>query len=233
MIFKLYALTSLFIAMASGIAHAQEQKISLRFLAFPQQNEPEPVELLIGENETIAVDTPGHELSKPYLVNALSLIVVGKTVVNQEGKSVFQSYGQAKSTSASEQIILLLRKGEQPSDGFLVLPIAANLNDFGGASFLFINASKLRIGGVIGDKKLDINPGEQKTITPKPDFEGGICQVTLAYLKEEKFKKFFDTRWPANKNVRSLVIFYQNPETGRIGIAPIMDIIQKGTKAAD
>lgn len=232
MIPKLLSLTCLAIAVASNIGYAQEQKISLRFLAFPQQNAPEPIELLIGADKTIEVDTPGHELSKRYLVDPLSSIVVGKTTINEDGEAVFQSYGQAKSIPATEQIILLLRKGDQPGDGFVVLPIAANLKDFGGASFLFINASKVRIGGVIGDKKLDINPGEKKSLSPKPNFEAGICQVTLAYLKEDKFKKFFDTRWPANKNVRSLIIFYQNPETGRIGIAPITDIIRKNDQTA-
>jgi hypothetical protein len=228
MIFKFFSITTLAILVVSTSAIAQEKKMKLRFLLFPEQNKPEAIELLIGEKETIKIEAPSHELSGSYLVPPLSSIVVGKTLVNDEGKSEFQTYGQAKSVPATEQIILLLRKGRQSSDGFIVLPIAADLKDFGGASFLFINISKLRIGGLIGDKELDIKPGERKTLSPKPNFEAGICQVTLGYLKNDKFKKFFDTRWPANKNVRSLVIFYQNPQTGRIGMAPITDIIRSG-----
>ncbi len=64
-------------------------------------------------------------------------------------------------------------------------------------------------------------------LTPKPDFEGDICQVTLSYQRGKKSKRFYDTRWPANKDARALVIFYQNPQTGRLGIAPIMDIIPR------
>jgi hypothetical protein len=217
---KLFLFTAL-----TTLVSAQQQQVSLRILAFPQQNSPEPVELLIGEGKTIKVDTPGNELSRAYRIPPLTSINVGKTVIDKEGKPTFQTYGQAKSIAAPEQIILLLRKGQQNSDGFTVLPIGADLKDFGGASFLFINASNLRIGGVIGDQRLDISPGQLKTLTPKPNFDGGICQVTLSYLLEDKVKIFFDTRWPANKKVRSLVIFYQDPETGRIGLAPIMDII--------
>lgn len=52
-----------------------------------------------------------------------------------------------------------------------------------------------------------------------------FTEVLEAYVKLDKEKRFFDTRWPANKNVRSMVIFFQNPETGRIGLDPITDII--------
>ena len=230
MFLKFSPFAALAVAAISTIASAQEQKVALRFLSFPQQDPAVPVELLLGENKTIKVDTPGHELSQRYIVPALSSIVVGKTTTDKEGKPFFQIYGQAKSIAAPEQIILLIRKGQQNSDGFVVLPIGADLKDFGGASFLFINASKLRIGGLVGDQKLDISPGQLKTLNPKANFDGDICQVTLSYLKEDTVKTFFDTRWPANKKVRSLVIFYQDPETGRLGLAPIMDIISTPPK---
>jgi hypothetical protein len=205
--------------------HAQVEKVEMRFLSFPPQNETEPLELVVGKAETIQVDTPSHELSSTYRVTRLNTVTVGKTIIDSEGKATFQSYGQAKSIADRDQIILLLRKGKENSDGFVVIPISANMENFTGASFLFINTSNLVVKGTIGNQKLDLSPGKMEILKPKPNFSDGICQVTLAYIHGDKEKRFFDTRWPANKNVRSMVIFFQNPQTGRIGLTPITDII--------
>lgn len=207
------------------MTHAPAQgKISLQFLVLPKQIQPEPVELLIGEEKTMEVETPGNELSPTYKVSPLSSIVVGKTIQNEEGQSVFEVYGKAESISASRQIILLIRKGKDNSDGFVVLPLNGELANFSGGSFLFINASRLSVGGVIGDKKFGLKPGQQQLLKPAANHKNGICQVTLAYQREDKWKTFYDTRWPTNKKYRSLIFFHQDPATGRLGIAPIVDM---------
>jgi hypothetical protein len=226
MLSKLFPFLALVLVAASP-ATAQQARVSLRFLAFPAQNPPEPVELLVGEGKTMEVDTPGHELSPPYQVAAMNEIIVGRTITDSEGKPSFQILGRAKGISAPEQIILLLRKGAEHSDGFVVLPIAADLTSFSGGSFLFINASSLPIKGTIGNLELNLAPAGRKVLSPRPDFAGDVCQVTFSYLRDDKFKRFYDTRWSASKDVRSLVLFYQNPQTGRLGIAPIMDIIPR------
>lgn len=215
--------------LASG--QVDSKKMSLRFIAFPKKSNSEPVELLIGPEKTIQVSTPGHELTKSYKVPELDVINIGKTVVGDDGEAVFQTYGSAKSVS-SNQIIVMIRKGSKNSDGFTVIPIDARLAGFGGGNFLFINLSKLSLGGVIGDKKIALKPGERKMIKPKPNHAQDICQVTLFYQTKvaSKWKKFYDTRWPADNKVRSLVFFYQNPKTGRLGLAPIMDILSNPAK---
>ena len=205
-------------------ARAQD-KVSIQFLAFPKQLKPAPVELLIGEGKTIKIETPGNELSMVYKVPRLSSIVVGKTTQNAEGDPIFEVYGKAPFISAFKQIVLLMRKGKKNSDGFEVIPINGDLANFTGGSYFFINVSKLNIAGVIGDKKFALKPGKRQLLQPKADLKGGICQVTLAYQREDKWKKFYDTRWPANKKYRSLIFFHQDPTNGRLGIAPIMDIL--------
>lgn len=205
-------------------AHAQE-KISLQFLAFPKKIPPVPVELIVGENKTIEVQIPGNELSPEYKVPPLESIVVGKTSVNAEGKPVFEAYGKAKSIGTSKQIILLIRKGKENSDGFVVLPINGELANFTGGSYFFINASSLNVAGVIGDSKFALEPGQRHMLKPTPNFEGDICQVTFAYKREDKWKTFKDTRWPTNKRYRSLVFFHQDPESGRLGVSPIIDML--------
>lgn len=221
---RAYFIILAIISLLAGIALAQDQ-VSLQFLAFPKKMRPLPVELLVGEGKTIQVETPGNELSPIYKVARLESIVVGKTIVNDKGKPEFSVYGKAPSIAASKQIILLIRKGKEDSDGFVVLPINGELGDFGGGSYLFINASRMNVAGVIGDSKFALKPGQQKLLKPKPDFEGEICQVTFAYQREDKWKTFKDTRWSANKSYRSLVFFHQDPESGRLGVSPIVDML--------
>jgi hypothetical protein len=218
----------IFFAITSALmtdAPAQQGKTSLQFLAFPKQMPPEPIELVVGEGKTIEIQTPGNELSPAYKVSPLGSIMVGKTTQNENGESVFQVYGKAASISASKQIVLLMRKGKDASDGFVVLPVDGELANFSGGSFLFINASGLNVGGVIGNKKFALKPGQQKLLQPAPDHEDDICQVTLSYQREDKWKTFKDTRWSANEGYRTLIFFYQNPENGRLGVFPIVDIL--------
>jgi hypothetical protein len=211
--------------MLLSVSLAQEQKISLKFLAFPQVEIPEQLELLTGKEESIEIETPGNELSQPYKVTALDTIVVGKTIQNEKNENVFHEYGRAKSLGVPDQIILLLRKGAKESDGFTVIPVDGALAKFKGASYLFMNVSKLSVGGLIGDQKFALKPNQSLMLKPAPNHEANICQVTLAYLRGEKWKTFYDTRWPASDKFRSLVFFYQDPKTGRLGVAPIVDVI--------
>lgn len=222
--------------MANDFAQAQakpQKKISLQFLVLPKKVRPKPIELLIGEGKTIEIETPGNELSRVYKVPPLSSIVVGKMSQDAEGEPVFKVYGKEKSISASEQIILLIRKGKNDSDGFVVLPINAERTNFGGGNYLFINASKMNIAGAIGDKKFGLEPGKQKLLAPIANHENGICQVTLAYQRKDKWKRFYDTRWPANKKYRSLIFFHQDPRTGRLGVSPIVDMFGRQPAETD
>lgn len=213
-------------AIAIQFSRAQaEGGLSLQFLSFPQQISPEPIELLVGEGKTMPIEIPGNELSPAYKVKGLSSIVVGITTKNEKGEAVFQIMGKAPSLASSKQIILLMRKGENNSDGFVVLPIDGELANFSGGNYLFINASNLQVGGKIGDKIFKLKPGQRDLIQPAATHEGGGCQVTLTYQKEEKWKVFYDTRWVVNVRYRSLIFFYQDPESGSLGVAPIVDFL--------
>jgi hypothetical protein len=217
------------VTLAIPFCHAQEeQKITLQFLAFPKQESSEPIELLVGEGKTIPVDTPGNELSQEYRVTRPASIVVGITTKNAEGEPVFKALGQAPCLSAKRQIVLLMRKGQEISDGFEVLPIDGELGKFSGGDYLFINTSELAVGGIIGDKKLALKPGQRSMVKPVATHKGGGCQITLSYQRDEsdtKGKKFFDTRWSVNERYRTLVFFYQDRESKKLGVAPIIEML--------
>jgi hypothetical protein len=207
----------------------EEQRISLQFLSFPALSTPQPIELLIGENETIPIEIPSNELSPDYKVARSESAVIGITTKNEKGKPTFKVLGKAPLLASTKQIIILLRKGENDSDGFEVIPIDGALTNFSGGSFLFVNISKINIGGVIGDKNFALKPGQRNLIKPKATHEGGGCQVTLAFQKNEsenKVKKFYDTRWSVNDTFRTLVFFYHEPETKSLCIAPIINFLE-------
>ena len=217
----------LFCIAAVVMASAQEEieNITLQFVSFPQGNRAKPVELLVGEGETIKVNTPSNEFSKRYTVPNMESIVLGETTLDEEGNSTFSIYGQGKHKGTKNQIVLLLKRGKEHSDGFVVHCIDADETKFGGASFLFINVSKIEVGGKIGDTEFSLEPGQQEIIKPEANHSGGVCQVTFAYKRPDKWKTFHDTRWPAHEKVRAMVFFYQNPKNGKVDIAPIMEVL--------
>ena len=202
-----------------------QDRIRVQFLAFPHQDDEVPLELVIGDKQTIKIQTPGNALSQAYTLPALSSFVVGRTVKNAENQDAFETYGKAESLTTSQQIVLLLRKGQAPSDGFVVVPVDAAQTNFKGASYLFINTSDYAVGTVIGDQKFALKPSQRKLVEPKANHADGICQVTFSYLKENRWKTVYDTRWPASDKFRSIVFFFQNPLTGRLGVAPIVDVL--------
>lgn len=216
-------------ALAIQLSCAQEQggkTVALQFLAFPPHPDLKPIELLISEKKTMPIEIPGHQLSPTYKVQGLTSIVVGTTTLNEKQEPVFQVLGKADALASTQQIVLLLRKGKENSDGFMVLPIDGDLDKFSGGNYFFINAASMPVGGQIGDKTFALKPGQRKLVQPQATHAAGGCQVTLSYQKQEKWKTFYDTRWSVNKKYRNLVFFYQDPESGSLGVAPIMEMLR-------
>jgi len=207
-------------------APAQEE-IAIQFLSFPRSEDLSSIEMVVGRGETLEIYIPGHELSQVYRVPALSRIVVGQTVTDDGGEKSFQIYGQAQSIEAKQQIILLVRKGAENSDGFEVFPIDGERTGFSGGSFMFFNASNIAVGGTVGDQELALRPGQRRLLKPNAMHAGGGCQVTLSYQYQEEWRKFYDTRWTVNPRIRAMVFFFQDPESGQLGVSPIVDILAR------
>jgi hypothetical protein len=123
------------------------------------------------------------------------------------------------------EIITLLQKDEMNRDCFALIFKDGEPADFDGGSYLFINASEIKIAVQIGRKKFELNPSEQKLLQPTATHEGGGCQVTLSYQREAKWKVFKDTRWSTNKRYRSLIFFHQHPVSGQLMVSPVVDLL--------
>ncbi|QTN32076.1 hypothetical protein HZ994_06940 [Akkermansiaceae bacterium] len=219
------------LAFASPLI-AQEPEVTLRFLSFPKNASPQPVELLLGEGETMEVKIPTNALSQPYKVKRLSAWAVGKMEPAGEADKPpsFTSYGSAPSLASPDQLILLIRNGKENSDGMRVIPMDNNTRSFGGGQFFFMNASKVDIAGDLGGTKFALKPGQRTIIAPKETKKRestGANQFFTEFFfrKEEEARPFFSSTWPANDKARSMVFFYHDPHNERLRMHTIRDYI--------
>jgi hypothetical protein len=197
-------------------------EVTLQFLSFPKTIDPKPVELLIGDGKTIEVQIPTNEMSAPYKVRQQGTWAVGKSVTGEDGKPAFKAYGSSKALASPKQLILLLRKGPENADGMDVIPIDNQVKSFGGGKFLFMNAAKIDIAGVVGEEKFAIKPGQHVIIKPKAELEErDHCQSSFYFRKEDEAKPFFSSTWPLNEKARGLVFFYHDPNTQRLRLHTI------------
>ncbi len=212
---------------------AQEpEQVTLRFLSFPKSANPQPIELLIGEGETLEVKTPTNALSQPYRVKRLSSWSVGKleAAKSKDEKPSFTTYGSAPSLASSEQLILLIRNGKENKDGMRVVPINNNTSDFAGGKFFFMNASKVDIAGMLGGAKFALKPGAHTIIEPKEmskreGADSDLFFTEFYFRKETEARPFFSSNWPANKKARSMVFFYHDTHNERLRMHTIRDYI--------
>lgn len=206
---------------------AQDGQVILKFVSFPKVSDPEPLEFLIGEAKTMKVEAPSNEISKPYAVKRQKYWMVGKMVAGEDGKSIFEVYGKTKALTSSKQLLLLIRKGKTNAEGFEIIALDSRKAQFAGEKFLFLNAAKVDIAGVIGKKKFALKPGQHSIVKPKADrgARKNLCHVSFAYRRQKEWKTFSSTVWPVSKNVRALIFFYQDPKTKRLRLHTIRDFL--------
>ncbi len=211
-------------------ARAQnEATVQLQFVSFPGLPEPKTVELRIGETEVMEVNLPTSNLSEVYKVRPMAVWALGKSTVNEEGKPIFETYGQAKSLGSAKQLILVLRKGSVDSDGLELIPIVNGTAGFGGGEYLFMNASRVKIGGYLGEEKFNLLPGNMEVIDPKKSVNKGTRNVSFVKIffrnGKEEYTPFFSSEWRYSKTARTLAFIYHTPNTHRLRLHVIRDYL--------
>lgn len=214
-----------------GKALGEEEKgVQLQFVSFPQSPDPKPVELRIGENEAIEVNLPSNNLSEVYQVKPMPAWALGKTVVDEKGQKAFETYGQVKSIGSNKQLILVVRKGNVDSEGFELIPLDNQASGFGGGKYLFMNASRVDIGGYIGEEKFTLKPGAMKVVSPGASADRGVRKVSFVKIfyrsGKEEATPFFSSEWRYSEAARTLAFVYHNPGTDRLRLHVIRDYIQ-------
>lgn len=220
------------LSLLAGVCLAQQpsEQVTLQFVTFPKWINREPIHMVTGEGETLEFIAPSNSFSKPYVVPKLSSWVFGRTGQNEKGEPEFETFGQGKALGSKSQLILLIRLGKEPKDGLKVIALDSQLNQFGGGQFFYYNASTFDIGGMMGDSKFLLKPGDYKIIKPKEQdimVKNGMSfvQTVHLYRKEEIQNPFFNSTWHVNPKARSMIFFYQDNDAKRLKMHTLQDFM--------
>lgn len=207
--------------------HAQDAgEISLSFVSFPKSTEPVKVKLWLGEGKTIDIEAPSKRLSRPVRVAPLGAWAVGETTAGQDGKPVFKELGRTVAPNSPQQIVLLVRKGKDNADGFDLIALDGRASGFGAGKYLFLNATKVDVAGVVGEDKFMIKPSQHTIIKPKIPAGEHTVHTALYFRKGEDARPFFSSEWRASDDSRDLIFFYHDPQTTHIRLHTITDYIR-------
>lgn len=212
-----FALAAL--CLTAAFAAAQDKQVSVQFVSFPICEDAEPIELFIGEGESIPVELPTDVLSEVYKVPAMSQWALGKMETGEEGQKTFKLYGKCDAVASDHQLILVLREGKTIADGIRMIPMNYDPENFGGGKFYLMNLTKVDIGAEMGTTLVGLKPKASKLIAPEPSREvNGNKQlfVKVFFRNNEDMTPFYSSTWRLNDKARSLVFFYHEPIHQRI-----------------
>lgn len=221
--------TAIGLCLAASLLMGQsEDRVTVQFVSFPILSGAEPIELLLGGEETMEVELPTNSLSPEYKVDRMTEWALGISSTNSEGDFFFQSYGRAKSLSSPKQLILVLRKGKNDSDGLSLIPMDSQLTNFGGGSYILMNAAMVDIAVEIGKDTVILNPKQHKLVKPEPSRTEGDRKFLYVYLHFRKGKEavpFYSGTWRFSEMARSFVFIYHDPHTKQLRTHSIRNYI--------
>ncbi len=223
-----YSIAFLSLYLFSQACFAQEEQVALQFVTFPKIANAEPIELLVGNGETMKIELPTNCLSPVYKVNRLSQWALGKSSIGAEDEFIFDTYGKAASLASAKQLILVLRKGASASDGLELILMDNQHSKFGGGMYFFMNAAKVDIAVKIGDKKFALKPRTHKLVQPKPSKVKGKRKYLYTYIHFRKGTKaipFYESTWRFSEKARCMVFLYHDPHTKQLRTHTIRDYL--------
>lgn len=185
------------------------------------------LKLVLGENKFLDFEAPTNWLSPAVRVAPLGTWVVGMMVNGPDGKPGFKELGRAAVPASNEQILLLVHKGKDNAAGFELVAMDSRASGFGAGKYLFLNATKVDVAGVVGEEKFLIKPSQHIIIKPKIASGEHTFHTQLFYRKAGEAKSFFSTEWRASDDARNLIFCYHDPQTTLIRLHAIKDYISK------
>jgi hypothetical protein len=151
--------------------------------------------------------------------------VVGETTDGPDGKPMFKELGRTTAPASPQQILMLVRKGKDIADGFDLIALDSRTSGFGAGKYLFMNAAKVEVAGVVGEEKLVVKPNQHIIIKPKIPNGEHTVHAALYFRKNDEAKPFFSSEWRISDDARNLIFFYHDPQTTHIRLHAIKDYI--------
>jgi hypothetical protein len=211
-------------AMPTHSAAKEASNVELRFVSFPKSREPVQLEMLVGEEKTVDIEAPSNQVSRPMKVPSQATWIFGEKALDSEGKPTFNIFGKVVAANSPSQIILLVKKGMENSDGFEVLALDGRQKGFGAGKILFMNAAKIKIGADVAGKKFVLDPGKNRIISPAST--NGLFQAILYFDRDGEARPFFSSRWPVNDDARAMIFIYHDPRSKKLRIHSLREFLE-------
>jgi hypothetical protein len=222
-----FTLLAVFISILLPLSvSAQGDQVSLRFITFPKVSKPEKFLLVTGKGKTEEIEVASNAISKPVQVFRQSTWMIVERESDENGEVKLKPLGSVKALDSNRQLVFLIRKGADHSDGYKLIAFDDRRSMFGKGKMLFLNAARVQIGGVVGKEKFALNPNSYKIIKPKPDKDGRLCHTQLFYMKDKKPKMFYSSVWPLNTKGRVITFFYHDARNKRLRLHTIRDTVK-------
>ena len=195
-------------------AEAGEKSVRLSFMSYPAQKKTQSFQLQTGETSTLEVHAANQYISDPHAVAPMAEWSLG--LFRQRGgrDKEFVPLASCKSLESSQQL-LVVGHPINPDDEYKVTAVNSDPDYFKYGSFLFLNLSGLKLSVKVNDEAFEIEPGKHVVNAPEIFGDDSYIQAQVSVDQDGKKKKILNSRWPAHRLYRSLIIFYKG-ENDRI-----------------
>lgn len=143
-------------------------------------------------------------LSQTHYYDGASPIVFYRKGLDEEGKEVFVSCGEASFSSGTKDIILAMRQNGQTYSG---VTIDMSLRGQPLSSVRFINFTPANLVVLLNDQQASLLPGED-VVTQFKSEEKQYFKFKIGAMYEDEAKLIFSNRYPFRGRMRQLFIGY-------------------------
>ncbi|MEP4079432.1 hypothetical protein [Haloferula sp.] len=199
------------ICLLTGIAHAERP---LRILYFQAPaGAPEKACIYSADSMVMETELPRHNFSENIIIpkGDVTLRFLPKQL--DDGAEMPIGAPGVKIPSGWQKVLLLVAESKENS----VLPIrlkAINASDsvFGPGSIYMMNLSKIRVGGTVGDKKLDLRPSSVEIIK-NPISGNGFYPTKLFSVATQgaRPQRFIKQMWKKDDATRQVLFILPKP----------------------
>ncbi|BDS05909.1 hypothetical protein NT6N_09490 [Oceaniferula spumae] len=210
-IFK--CLWALMFCVLAGAAHA-DRPVRILYFQSPADS-PEEAYLYAGPKMIGQTELPRYNFSKTFEIpnakNKIRLTFLPKPL--EEGQKIPRGAPSVIIPTQWQKVLLLVSENKNNSTmPIKVTAINASNNVFGPGSIYMMNLSQLRIGGTIGDQKIDLQPRTVK-IVKNPSNTNGVYPTKLYSVHKpgDTPQRFIRQMWGHDNQERKVLFILPKP----------------------
>jgi hypothetical protein len=218
--------TLCFVAIAlifSGVSSSAQQPTSVKISIFTFKYAEGHQEIFLNSRagEYDAVKLSSANILGPFktVLSEEGKVFLHENKKTEEGADIYPVIAEVKIPSSVREPLLILvpRSGDQ---AYGALVIDSSMTKFREGSYQLINFSRSEIRALIGKTRVTAPPMKITSFDPSSNSDD-LLNVHFQYKLAEEWRTFGRTRWVNEKNKRSLLVAYMDPQTERMKIKGI------------